>query len=269
MLINFSKMHGLGNDFMVIDNTANSISLDTEQIIALADRHFGVGFDQLLLVESSTTANVDFNYVIYNADGAQAEQCGNGARCFALFVNQKGLSNSNPIRVESSARVIELLINDDKSVTVDMGAASFEPDDIGLLLPKADNYQIENAQFGAVSMGNPHLVIIVDDLNIDIATMAKVVQQSKLLQNSANIGFMQILNRGEIKLRVYERGVGETLACGSGACAAVVYGIKAGLLENSVVVHLNGGDALLEQADNANMLLSAAATFVFEGQIII
>ncbi|MBE8189289.1 MAG: diaminopimelate epimerase [Candidatus Thioglobus sp.] len=263
-MINFTKMHGLGNDFMVIDNTGGDISLSAEQIIGLADRHFGVGFDQLLLVEKSQ--KVDFAYRIFNADGAEVEQCGNGARCFALFVRERGLSENNPIKIETKSGVISLLINSDNTVTADMGAANFEPEAIGLLLPKSASYQIDGVEFGAVSMGNPHLVTVVEDLQIDIAPAATILQHSEKLKNSANIGFMQILSRTEINLRVYERGVGETLACGSGAAAAVAYGVSAGLLESKVLVHLSGGDAQIESA-NGSILLSAAAQFVFEGMI--
>ncbi len=265
MLINFTKMHGLGNDFMVIDNTAGDIALSAEQIIALSNRHFSVGFNQLLMVEASQ--QVDFRYVIFNADGAEVEQCGNGARCFARFVRDKGLSQSNPIKVETQSGVIELLINADKSVTVDMGAPSFEPGDVGLLLPKSDNYQIEGIELGAVSMGNPHLITIVDNLEFDIAPIATALQHSEKLKNSANIGFMQIINPQEINLRVYERGAGETLACGSGACAAVAYGVSIGLLDAKVVAHLSGGDAVIEYEKDGSVFLSGAAEFVFEGVV--
>lgn len=273
MLLHFTKMHGLGNDFMVIDNLAGDIALSATQIIALSDRHFGVGFDQLLLVEPSTTAGVDFNYVIYNADGSQAQQCGNGARCFARFVSQKGLTKNNPINVQTGTNQMSLLINDDSSVQVNMGEPHFRPEDIPLLANQANSYQIAGYQVGILSMGNPHCVMLVDEADplnsLDIATIAQKIQQSSLLPEQANVGFMQILNRGEIKLRVYERGVGETLACGSGACAAVVYGVSIGLLDAKVLAHLNGGDGRIEYIDTGAVLLSASAEFVFEGEVVI
>lgn len=265
MLVNFTKMHGLGNDFMLIDNTAGDIRLNAAQIRTLSDRHFGVGFDQLLIVEKSQTA--DFRYVIFNADGSQAEQCGNGARCFARFVHKKELTGVNPIKIETKSSVMELFINPDNTVTVNMGIPSFASDDVGLLLEKSENYQIEGVELGAVSMGNPHLVAIVDDVNMDIASIATALQQSTQLKNSANIGFMQIINSKEIKLRVFERGVGETLACGSGAAAAVAYGVRAGLLDTKVMTHLNGGDAVIEHTKDDSVFLSGPAQFVFEGVI--
>ncbi len=265
MLVNFTKMHGLGNDFMVIDNTKGDILLTKKQIQTLADRHFGIGFDQLLMVESSQ--EFDFGYRIFNANGFEVEQCGNGARCFARFVRKKSLSSANPLKVETQAGVIELSINADNSVTVAMGKPSFEPSKIGLLLEKSDNYQLEGFELGAVSMGNPHLVMIVDDINIDIKTTAIILQNSTKLKNSANIGFMQIVNQDEIRLRVYERGAGETLACGSGACAATAYGVKIGRLNARVVVHLSGGQVHVTHTKQGSILLSGPAEFVFEGRV--
>ena len=269
MLINFTKMHGLGNDFMVVDNTAGSIIFDSEQIIALANRHFGVGFDQLLVVESTTTPGVDFRYVIYNADGSEVEQCGNGARCFARFVTEKGLTANNPINVETRSGLMSLFINDDNTVQVDMGEPNFNPADIPLRASQqADTYQIAGYELAVLSIGNPHCVMLVDDVNaIDVAAIAPQIQQSELLPNQANIGFMQILNANEINLRVYERGTGETLACGSGACAAVIHGVRAGLLDSTVVAHLSGGDALIEYTKDEHVYLSGPAQFVFEAQI--
>ncbi|MDC9726273.1 MAG: diaminopimelate epimerase [Candidatus Thioglobus sp.] len=269
MMIQFTKMHGLGNDFMVIDNTRSDIQLTTEQIVNWSDRHFGVGFDQLLMVESSDSAKVDFRYIIYNADGSEVEQCGNGARCFARFVREKGLSTNNPIVVETHTGLITLTINPDNSVKIDMGAPHFSPNNIPLLLPEVQaTYQIEGFEMGVVSMGNPHCVMIVDDVtNMEIESIALTIQASDLLPNQANIGFMQILNRSEIKLRVYERGAGETLACGSGACAAVVHGIEQGLLDSTVSAHLTGGDALISYQSGGSVFLSGPAEFVFEGQV--
>lgn len=267
MLINFTKMHGLGNDFMVIDNTAGNVNLNAEKINTLANRHFGVGFDQLLMVESTRTPGIDFRYVIYNANGGEVEQCGNGARCFARFVHDKGLTTLNPIKVQTHSGVIELHINIDDSVTVNMGKPSFLPADIGLSQPQQNTYQIQGYTVGVVSMGNPHVVLVVDDISINIEPIAQKIQQSSLLKNSANIGFMQIVNRDEIRLRVYERGAAETLACGSGACAAVAFAIKKGWLNTSVVVGLSGGNAKISQHKTGAMFLSGPAQFVFNGVI--
>jgi diaminopimelate epimerase len=269
MMIQFTKMHGLGNDFMVVDNTSGDINFSIEQIVALSDRHFGVGFDQLLVVEQSPTTGVDFRYVIYNADGSEVEQCGNGARCFARFVSEKELTKNNPIVVETHSGIITLQINQDHSVRVDMGRPRFEPSSIPLIAEYVqETYQIEGFEMGVVSMGNPHCVLIVDDIStIEIAETAKQIQASSLLPNQANIGFMQVLNRNEVNLRVYERGAGETLACGSGACAAVVHGVEQGLLDSNVVVHLTGGDTLIEYQQSESVFLSGPAEFVFEASI--
>lgn len=268
MRIQFTKMHGLGNDFMVVDNTDGNINFSAETIVKLSDRHFSVGFDQLLVVESSTLPEVDFRYIIYNADGLEVEQCGNGARCFARFVTENSLTTSNPIIVQTHSRVMVLKINTDNTVSVNMGEPSFNPTDIPLIADHTQaTYQIEDLEMGILSMGNPHCILIVENIsNIDIATIAPKIQQSEQLPNQANIGFMQIINRGEINLRVYERGAGETLACGSGACAAVVHGINQGLLDNSVVAHLTGGDALIEY-NQKEVVLSGPAEFVFKGEI--
>ncbi len=269
MMINFTKMHGLGNDFMVVDNTSGDISFSVEQIAHLSDRHFGVGFDQLLVVESSTSPEVDFRYIIYNADGSEVAQCGNGARCFARFVREKGLTQRNPIVVETHSSVISLQINTDNTVRVDMGRPSFEPDSIPLVVSEVQpTYNIEGFEMGILSMGNPHCVLLVEEVStLDIANIALKVQNSSALPSQANIGFMQIVNRNEIKLRVYERGSGETLACGSGACAAVVHGVKQGLLDERVCVHLTGGDASIEYLNNDSVFLSGPATFVFDAQV--
>ena len=269
MQINFTKMHGLGNDFMVIDNLSGHIKLSTEQISALANRHFGVGFDQLLVVESSSTPEVDFRYLIYNADGSEVEQCGNGARCFARFVTHKQLTNNNPIQVETRGGLMSLTLNDDGSVRVDMGEPNFKPELVPLVdETQAQSYQIEGYEMGVLSIGNPHCVLIVDQLDsMEIDSIAQKIQTSAKLPNQANIGFMQILNRDEIKLRVYERGAGETLACGSGACAAVIHGIRSGFLNSTVTAHLSGGDAKIDYVEGAHVFLSGPAEFVFEGQI--
>ncbi|MBT3276550.1 MAG: diaminopimelate epimerase [Candidatus Thioglobus sp.] len=269
MLINFTKMHGLGNDFMMVDNTSGDINFSAEVITNLSDRHFGVGFDQLLVVESSISPNVDFRYIIYNADGSEVSQCGNGARCFARFVTQKGLTSHNPITVETHSSVITLHINPDSTVRVDMGKPNFEPSSIPLIEPEVQStYFIEGFEMGVLSMGNPHCVLIVEELStLDVTSIATQIQASDTLPDQANIGFMQIINRQEIRLRVYERGSGETLACGSGACAAVVHGVEQGLLDETVCAHLTGGDATIEYQKGGSVFLSGPAEFVFEGQV--
>jgi diaminopimelate epimerase len=271
MLINFTKMHGLGNDFMVVDNTDGDISFSVVQIRNLSNRHFGIGFDQLLVVESSNSPGIDFRYVIYNADGSEVAQCGNGARCFARFVTHNNLIKRNPIIVETHSSVITLHVNKDNTVRVDMGSPSFELDSIPLVAPEIKpTYEIDGLKMGILSMGNPHCVLIIEDFStLNIASIASKIQANKVLPNQANIGFMQIINRGEINLRVYERGSGETLACGSGACAAVVYGIEKDLLDEKVRTHLTGGDAAIEYQKGGNVFLSGPAEFVFEGQVIL
>ena len=268
MQLQFTKMHGLGNDFMVLDNTQGEINLRSAQIRQLADRHFGIGFDQLLMVERTQTPGVDFRYVIFNADGSEVEQCGNGARCFARFVHEQGLTNHNPVTVETRGGVISLMLNEDNTVRVDMGAPSFNPSDLPLLSEQSDTYHIEGYEVGALSMGNPHCVLLVDDVDqVDVEAIGQRIQQSELLPNQANIGFMQVLNQHEVRLRVYERGAGETMACGSGACAAVVFGVEQGLLSNQVTTHLLGGDAQIEYTPGESVFLSGPAAFVFKGQV--
>ncbi|MDB2590727.1 diaminopimelate epimerase [Candidatus Thioglobus sp.] len=267
--MNFTKMHGLGNDFMVVDNTDGDINFSVEKIKILSDRHFGIGFDQLLVVESSSTPGIDFRYIIYNADGSEVAQCGNGARCFARFVTHKNLTKRNPIIVETHSSVITLHVNADNTVRVDMSSPSFELDSIPLIASEIQpTYTIEGHEMGVLSMGNPHCILIVEELSVlDIASIATKIQANKALPNQANIGFMQIVNRGEINLRVYERGSGETLACGSGASAAVVYGVEKGLLDEKVYAHLTGGDAAVEYQKGGHVFLSGPAEFVFEGQV--
>ena len=269
MQLQFTKMHGLVNDFMVVDNTRGEVNLSIEQIRQLADRHFGIGFDQWLMVEFAQTPGVNFRYIIFNADGSEVEQCGNGARCFARFVTQKQLTNNNPIRVETRGGLMVLTLNDDNSVSVNMGVPNFEPELVPLLNEtQAQSYQIEGYEVGALSIGNPHCVLIVDQLDsMKIDLIAQTIQTSPKLPNQANIGFMQILSRDEIKLRVYERGAGETLACGSGAWAAVIHGVRSGLLNSTVTAHLSGGDAKIDYVEGSHVFLSGPAEFVFEGQI--
>lgn len=273
MEIKFTKMHGLGNDFVVIDAISQVVNLTTEQIIAISDRHLGVGCDQLLLVERPTDPQAEFHYRIFNSDGGEVEQCGNGARCFALFVRQQGLSTNDTIMVETSGGLIELKIIGDQ-VVVDMGTPDFLPENLPFLVDnQAETYNlmVNGAEYaiGAVSMGNPHAVMQVDDIDkVDIATLGAAIEQHPQFPNRVNAGFMQIISRDEIRLRVFERGVGETQACGTGACAAVAVGRVLGLLNERITVHLPGGDLTIEwPGEGYSLLMNGPATTVFNGQI--
>lgn len=273
-MINFTKMQGVGNDFVVIDAINQQIQLTTEQIRFLADRHFGVGCDQLLLVEKPISDNAEFKYRIFNADGSEVAQCGNGARCFARFVRDKGLSNKEEIIVDTDARQLTLRFAAGDLITVEMGVPALEPKHIPLNVSEQSKlYKVKLAEteveFAAVSMGNPHAVIQVDDVaNALVSSIGGQLERHQLFPERANIGFMQIVNRRQIKLRVYERGAAETLACGSGACAAVVAGIEQGLLDQDVQVYLPGGELIISWIGSGHpVLMTGAATTVFEGHI--
>jgi len=261
-------MQGLGNDFIIIDNIEGNVSLSTEEIRQLSDRRFGIGFDQLLIVESATIKDVDFRYVIFNADGSEVSQCGNGARCLALYLQKKDLTNKNTITVETNSGILVLNINQDKSVRVEMGEPCFIPSDVPFITQEqAIEYNLEGQKMGVLSINNPHAVLILEDIDIEyIEDTATKLQNSDYFPESVNVGFMQILNRNEINLRVIERGVGETLACGSGACAAVIHGIQLKLLEDKVKVHLKGGDAFVEY-NGDKVFLSGPGEFVYEGAV--
>jgi len=261
-------MHGLGNDFIIIDNIEGDVCLSSEEIRQLSDRRFGIGFDQLLMVESATNKDVDFRYVIFNADGSEVNQCGNGARCFALYLQKKDLTNKKIITVETSSGNLVLTINDDKSVRVEMGEPNFIPSKIPFIAQtQAIEYSLEDQKMGVLSINNPHAIIILNNIDQDdIEDIATKLQNSDYFPESVNVGFMQILDRKEIILRVIERGVGETLACGSGACAAVIHGIRLGLLENKVKVHLKGGNAFVEFFEDT-VYLSGPGEFVYEGAV--
>ncbi len=266
-------MHGLGNDFVVIDAISQTIDLTTEQIIKLADRHLGIGCDQLLLVEKSTDSQAEFRYRIFNADGGEVEQCGNGARCFAIFVRQQGLTTKTQIAVETAGGLIELKVLDGQ-VTVNMGEPNFQPRSLPFLAEKqAESYNlmVNGAEYaiGAVSMGNPHAVMQVDDLDsVDINTLGAAIESHIQFPGRVNAGFMQVINRKEIRLRVFERGVGETRACGTGACAAVAVGRKSGLLDETITAHLRGGDLCIQwPGEGHDLLMTGPATTVFDGRI--
>ena len=274
MQLKFTKMHGAGNDFVVIDGYSQSVALNANQIKKIANRYFGVGCDQLLMVEKSTSANVDFKYRIFNADGGEVEQCGNGARCFARYVSEKGLSNKQEIKVETASGVIVLQLQADGQVTVNMGAPIFEPARIPFY---AVNQQAQYAlsldkqtvMISAVSMGNPHAVTLVD--NVESANVVQLGPQIEAhidFPQRVNAGFMQVLNAHEINRRVYERGSGETLSCGTGACAAAVSGMQLGLLQSPVLVNTRGGKLSIAWAGEASpVMMTGPAEFVFEGQL--
>ena len=274
MKLRFSKMHGAGNDFVVFDAINQRFALSAEQVRFIADRHFGVGCDQLLLVERPTRADADFRYRIFNADGGEVEQCGNGARCFVRFVHDKKLSAKNAIRVETAGGIILPQLETDGQVTVNMGAPRFEPDDIPFIADKrALTYDLdlgnETIRICALSMGNPHAVQCVDD--VDTAPLARqgpLIEAHPRFPNKVNAGFMQVVDRQHIRLRVYERGAGETLACGTGACAAVVAGINQGLLDASVQVATRGGTLTIRWAGaDTPVWMTGPAENVFDGEI--
>jgi diaminopimelate epimerase len=274
MKIKFTKMQGLGNDFVVLDGFTRSLSLTTTQLRHLADRHFGVGCDQLLLVEKPTMPDADFLYRIFNADGGEVEQCGNGARCFVRFVHEHGLTSKAEIRVQTAGGLITPKLEADGMVSVDMGAPRFEPQQIPFVTDKqALLYALPVAgvslEIGALSMGNPHAVLLVTDVDAaPVGTQGKMIEAHPLFPQRVNAGYMQVLSRRHIKLRVYERGAGETLACGTGACAAVVHGIQRGLLESPVKVSVRGGELHIAWAGVGKpVMMTGPAETVFEGEI--
>lgn len=273
MALAFTKMHGLGNDFIVIDNTDASVLLTTERIKALSDRKFGVGCDQLLVVEAPSVADAEFDYRIYNADGLQVEHCGNGARCFAKFLRDRKMSQSTQIRVNTVAGVLTLKLHEDDRVTVKMGVPEFNPAQIPLLSDvRLPSYSLDidkqKIEFGAVAIGNPHAVLLVDNVNdAPVNSLGPLIEKHPHFPRRVNVGFMQIIDRGHIRLRVFERGVGETQACGTGACAAVVIGCQKKLLDKSVIVTLSGGDLEIYWAgEQHNVEMTGPCTTVFEGQ---
>ena len=267
-------MHGLGNDFVVLDAIRQPLSLSRDQLRLLADRHFGVGCDQILQVELARTADTDFYYRIFNADGGEVEQCGNGARCFVRYVHDKALTPKTRIRVGTLSGVIEPTLEPDGEVTVDMGVPVFEP----ALIPfvarqRALTYELSIDKkvllINSLSMGNPHAVqIVADVVKADVETEGPLIESHPRFPKGVNAGFMQIVSRSHIKLRVYERGAGETLACGTGACAAVVAGIQRGVLDARVRVTTRGGDLGISWAgEGSPVMMTGPAVSVFEGEI--
>ena len=281
MRLRFTKMQGSGNDFVMLDGITQQVDLGSGQLQRLADRRLGIGADQILLVERAQQPGTDFRYRIFNADGGEVEQCGNGARCFVRFVHDRGLTHKRAIRVETLGGVIEPRLEDDGRVTVDMGVPVFEParvpfDAEGLVARVEDDDRVwplaihgRTIEFSVLSMGNPHAVQIVDDIaQASVAKDGPVIEHHARFPQRVNAGFMQVLERGAIRLRVWERGVGETLACGTGACAAAVAGILRGALDSPVAVHTRGGKLLIGWAGRGqSVLLTGPATTVFEGEI--
>jgi diaminopimelate epimerase len=271
MRLKFTKMHGLGNDFMVIDGVTQNVELAAPAIEQWADRNFGIGFDQLLLVEPPTRPDRDFRYRIFNSDGSEVENCGNGARCFARFVLDQNLTANKSIRVETAGGDLELHVQENGEVTVDMGRPRLSPAKIPFTAEeKANLYPLEAAgqalQISAVNVGNPHCVLKVDDvLTADVETLGPAIESHTSFPQRVNAGFMQIVDRSTIRLRVFERGVGETLACGTGACAAVVAGITNGWLDHTVSVTLPGGILTIQWSGEGNIKMTGPATSVFEG----
>ncbi|WP_137922280.1 diaminopimelate epimerase [Hydrogenophaga sp. 2FB] len=285
MHIRFTKMQGAGNDFVVLDETKGLLGLSAAQYRFLADRHFGVGADQILSVRASPGEGLDFEYLIHNADGGEVEQCGNGARCFVRYVHDKGLSTRNPVRVKVMNGELELRMHDDGRVTVDMGAPVFALDRVPFnaegLTPEAmgafERWPLALPYAGDVpvavlSMGNPHAVLLVDDVETaPVPSWGPWIESHERFPRRVNAGFLQVVSRSEVRLRVYERGAGETLACGTGACAAVVAGIRLGLLGAKVDVHTRGGVLTIEWRDSPKhdqpVYMTGPATTVFDGEI--
>lgn len=274
MHFHFSKMHGLGNDFMVVDCITQNVFFSPELIRRLANRHTGVGFDQLLVVEAPYDPESDFHYRIFNADGSEVEQCGNGARCFARFVRMKGLTNKYSLSVSTKKGKIILSIEEDDQVCVNMGIPEFEPSKIPFRAKQAEKTYImrvdEQTLFcGAVSMGNPHVVTVVEDIaTAEVERIGPLLESHERFPERVNAGFMQVVNRQQINLRVYERGAGETQACGSGACAAVAVGILQDLLDDTVTVNLPGGRLEINwQGPGQPLYMIGPATHVFDGQV--
>ena len=272
--LRFSKMHGIGNDFVVFDAISQKVELSSEQLRLIADRHFGIGCDQILFVEAPKSSGVDFSYRIFNADGGEVEQCGNGARCFMRFVHEQGMTNKNVVDVETAGGRIRLHQESDGQVRVNMGVPEFSPVKIPFTADKqADRYALdvdgETFEIGAVSMGNPHAVVQVDNVEqVDVARLGPKIEVHPRFPRHVNAGFMQVLARDHIRLRVYERGTGETLACGTGACAAVAIGKVQGLLNDLVKVSLQGGDLIVVwQGPEQPVWMTGPTATVFEGKI--
>lgn len=274
MKLSFVKMHGLGNDFVVIDGVRQTVHLTPAQLRFLADRHFGVGCDQILLVEAASRPEIDFRYRIFNADGGEVEQCGNGARCFVRFVHEQGLSEHRAIRVETLAGVIVPRLEDDGSVTVDMGAPEFAAERVPFIAESEaliHSLRVDEQELAitVLSLGNPHAVQVVDDVDrAPVARIGPLIEAHARFPQRVNAGFMQLIDRRHIRLRVFERGVGETLACGTGACAAAVTGIARGMLDSPVSVETRGGWLHIAwEGFGQRVQMSGPAQTVYQGEI--
>jgi len=274
MQLSFTKMHSLGNDFVVIDAVRQSIALDATMAKTIADRKIGIGCDQILIAEPSTDGLSDFRFRIYNADGSEVGQCGNGARCFLKFVQDVGLTDKREISVQTTTTAMQLVANPDHSVTVTMPEPRFEPADVPFeVSERASRYALalndESIEIGAVSMGNPHAVQVVGELSDELVLgQGPLIEKHARFPEHCNAGFMQVLDRGHVRLRVYERGVGETLACGSGACGAVAVGRDMGLLDAGVAVDLPGGRLQIEWPGAGHpLLMTGPASSVFQGEL--
>ena len=274
MFLEFTKMHGLGNDFMVVDLISQKAFLDTVTIQRLADRHFGIGFDQLLIVEPPDVPTADFKYRIFNADGSEVEQCGNGVRCFARFVHERQLTTKTKIKVQTKAGIVEPEIGQNGWVRVNMGQPKFLPQEIPFVASEPENlYDIDLANeekltIDVVNMGNPHAVTIVPNvLTADVARIGPQVESHERFPQRVNAGFLQIVDEKHARLRVFERGVGETLACGTGACAAAVSGMRRGLLASSVEIELAGGKLLIEWKEGDVVWMTGPTAKVYDGRI--
>ena len=274
MLMKFTKMHGLGNDFVVIDAVTQNVRVTGSMVRRLANRTLGIGCDQVLVIEPPTEEDIDFNYRIFNQDGGEVEQCGNGARCLARYVYDRQLTGKNPILVKTKNRVMTMHLEANKLVRVDMGIPQLDPAQIPFQAEgPAARYDIDVAgetyQVAAVSMGNPHTLLQVDDVDTaPVETLGPALECHSRFPNRVNVGFMQIVDRNTIKLRVFERGVGETQACGSGACAAAVAAIQQELVDSSVTFQLSGGDLNIQwQGENKPLLMTGPAVSVFHGRV--
>ena len=280
MLLRFTKMHGLGNDFVLLDLITQNFQIRDDQIRAMADRRTGIGFDQLLIVEPPDNPAMDFKYRIFNADGSEAEQCGNGARCFLRFVRDRGLTTKSSIKLETNTGNIECRLEPDGDISVNMGPPILQPEKIPFLTEKPGivydlcttptiGCPATNVQLTAVSMGNPHAVLLVDDIETAaVAQLGPLIEHHERFPARVNVGFMQVINRGQIRLRVFERGVGETRACGTGACAAMVAGRLQGLLDAQVEVILLGGSLKISWAgDDHPVIMTGPVARVFEGRL--
>ena len=263
----FTKMHGLGNDFIVIDKVTNLIDLKKINIKEISKRNTGIGFDQLLVLEKSSHNDVDFKYRIFNADGNEVEQCGNGARCIALYLIEKKLTKKKQILIETVKGLIELNFVSPLNISVNMGKPIFKPDQIPILADQQKlTYIVDGINVGILSMGNPHAILLYKNIEkMNIALIAKKIQSSSFFPKGVNVSFLEIHSKDKVSLRVYERGVGETLACGSAACAAVVYGVEKKLLNKSVKVFLKGGNLKIDYQNNSEVLMTGPARLVFDG----